>query len=130
MSVHVQFETPEDLANKIYDMIDLNKNGRVKKGSNEVTKAAERGTAQFIILAEDVNPPELLATSLSSALRKTSPSATCQVRNSWPKPSACPRTPLRPPLLSWKSPKAPKRNSTKSLRKSRASRTEPRPRVD
>ena len=53
MSVHVQFETPEDLANKIYDMIDLNKNGRVKKGSNEVTKAAERGTAQFIILAED-----------------------------------------------------------------------------
>ena len=33
MSVHVQFETPEDLANKIYDMIDLNKNGRVKKGS-------------------------------------------------------------------------------------------------
>ena len=61
MSVHVQFETPEDLANKIYEMIDLNKNGRVKKGSNEVTKAAERGTAQFIILAEDVNPPELLA---------------------------------------------------------------------
>ena len=61
MSVHVQYETPEDLANKIYDMIDLNKNGRVKKGSNEVTKSAERGTAQFIILAEDVNPPELLA---------------------------------------------------------------------
>ena len=61
MSVHVQFETPEDLANKIYEMIDLNKNGRVKKGRNEVTKAAERGTAQFIILAEDVNPPELLA---------------------------------------------------------------------
>ena len=51
MSVHVQYETPEDLANKIYDMIDLNKNGRVKK-SNEVSKAAERSTAQFIILAE------------------------------------------------------------------------------
>ena len=28
-----------------------------------MTKAAERGTAQFIILAEDVNPPELLPTS-------------------------------------------------------------------
>jgi large subunit ribosomal protein L7Ae len=61
MSVHVQFETPEDVANKIFDMLEANKNGRVKKGSNEVTKAAERGTAQFIILAEDVNPPELLA---------------------------------------------------------------------
>ena len=36
-------------------------NGRLKKGSNEVTKTAERGTAQFIVLAVDVNPPELLA---------------------------------------------------------------------
>jgi large subunit ribosomal protein L7Ae len=42
-------------------MIQANGNGRIKKGSNEVTKAAERGTAQFIIMAEDVNPPELLA---------------------------------------------------------------------
>lgn len=61
MSVHVQFETPEIIANKIFDMLESNKNGRIKKGSNEVTKAAERGTAQFIILAEDVNPSELLA---------------------------------------------------------------------
>jgi|TARA_X000001036_G_scaffold98813_3_gene91757 large subunit ribosomal protein L7Ae len=61
MSVHVAFETPEDVAEKIYEMIQSNTNGRIKKGSNEVTKAAERGTAQFIILAEDVNPPELLA---------------------------------------------------------------------
>jgi large subunit ribosomal protein L7Ae len=61
MSVHVQFETPEEVSNKIYDMLSANSNGRIKKGSNEVTKTAERGTAQFIILAEDVNPPELLA---------------------------------------------------------------------
>jgi large subunit ribosomal protein L7Ae len=62
MSVHVRYETPEDLSDKIYEMIRINSNdGRIKKGSNEVTKAAERGTAQFIILAEDVNPPELLA---------------------------------------------------------------------
>jgi|TARA_A200000159_G_scaffold161104_1_gene182399 large subunit ribosomal protein L7Ae len=57
----VQFETPEDVMNQIYDMLQANSNGRIKKGSNEVTKTAERGTAQFIILAEDVNPPELLA---------------------------------------------------------------------
>ena len=98
MSVHVQFETPEDLANKIYDMIDLNKNGRVKKGSNEVTKAAERGTAQFIILAEDVNPPELLAHIPLICAEKDIPFGTCQARNSWPRPSACPRTPPQPPL--------------------------------
>jgi len=61
MSVHVRFETPSDVADKIYEMMQANTGGRIKRGSNEVTKAAERGTAQFIILAEDVNPPELLA---------------------------------------------------------------------
>ena len=61
MSVHVQFETPNEVAEKIYEMIQANNNGRMKKGSNEVTKAAERGNAVFIIMAEDVNPPELLA---------------------------------------------------------------------
>lgn len=61
MSVHVKWETPAEVSEKIYEMIQSNGNGRIKKGSNEVTKAAERGTAKFIILAEDVNPPELLA---------------------------------------------------------------------
>ncbi|MBT5281095.1 MAG: 50S ribosomal protein L7ae, partial [Euryarchaeota archaeon] len=61
MSVHVRFETPSDVADKIYELIRANSGGRIKKGSNEVTKSAERGTAQFVILAEDVNPPELLA---------------------------------------------------------------------
>ena len=61
MSVHVRFETPTEVSDKIYEMIQANSNGRIKKGSNEVTKTAERGTAQFIVLAEDVNPPELLA---------------------------------------------------------------------
>ena len=61
MSAHVSFETPNDVADKIYEMVSANNNGRMKKGSNEVTKAAERGTAKFIIMAEDVNPPELLA---------------------------------------------------------------------
>ena len=35
MSVHVAFETPEDVADKIYEMIQSNTNGRVKKGSKE-----------------------------------------------------------------------------------------------
>ena len=61
MSVHVRFETPTEVSDKIYEMIQSNSNGRIKKGSNEVTKTAERGTAQFIVLAEDVNPTELLA---------------------------------------------------------------------
>ena len=61
MSVHVRFETPTEVSDKIYEMIQSNSNGRIKKGSNEVTKTAESGTAKFIVLAEDVNPPDLLA---------------------------------------------------------------------
>jgi large subunit ribosomal protein L7Ae len=63
MSVHIAFETPKDVQDSVYDLVKLvgNGNGRIKKGSNEVTKAAERGTAQMIVMAENVNPAELLA---------------------------------------------------------------------
>ena len=63
MSVHIAFETPKDVQDSVYELVKLvgNGNGRIKKGSNEVTKAAERGTAQMIVMAENVNPAELLA---------------------------------------------------------------------
>ena len=64
MSVHIAFETPEDKQQDVYDLVrDISKDpdGRLKKGSNEVTKAAERGVAKMVIMAEDVNPGELLA---------------------------------------------------------------------
>lgn len=62
MSVHVIHETPNEVADRIYELVQVaSKGGRIKKGSNEVTKAAERGNAKFIVMAEDVNPPELLA---------------------------------------------------------------------
>ncbi len=62
MSVHVRFESDKDTKEAVYNLVQLvSKNGRIKKGSNEVTKAAERGSALFIVLAEDINPPELLA---------------------------------------------------------------------
>jgi large subunit ribosomal protein L7Ae len=41
--------------------IGKNERGRLKKGANEVTKAAERGTALMIVMAENVSPGELLA---------------------------------------------------------------------
>jgi len=56
MSVHVRFETPSDLADSIYELIRANQGGRIKKGSNEVTKSAERGTAQFVILSRRRQP--------------------------------------------------------------------------
>ena len=64
MTVHVAFETPQDVHEIVYEMVKaLGKDGRgsLKKGANEVTKAAERGTAMMVVMAEDVNPSELLA---------------------------------------------------------------------
>lgn len=34
--------------------------GKIKKGVNEVTKAAERGVAKLVVVAEDVDPPEIV----------------------------------------------------------------------
>ena len=59
MTVHVAFETPQDVHEIVYEMVKaLGKDGRgsLKKGANEVTKAAERGTAMMVVMAEDVNP--------------------------------------------------------------------------
>ena len=66
MSVHIAFETPKDVQDQVYNLVKLvadpdKDNGRLKKGSNEVTKAAERGTAKMVVMAENVNPAELLA---------------------------------------------------------------------
>ncbi len=64
MSVHITFETPQDVQEQVYEMVkSLGKDGRgrLKKGANEVTKSAERGTAQMIVMAENVSPGELLA---------------------------------------------------------------------
>lgn len=45
-----------------YTLIDkAKKTGKVDKGSNEVTKAAERGTAKLVVYAADVSPKEIVA---------------------------------------------------------------------
>lgn len=37
------------------------KTGKIDKGTNEVTKAVERGTAKMVVYAADVNPKEIVA---------------------------------------------------------------------
>jgi large subunit ribosomal protein L7Ae len=59
---YVKFETPEDLVNPILEAIRVAvESGKVRKGTNEATKAIERGTSKLIIIAEDVDPPEVVA---------------------------------------------------------------------
>src|SRR5437773_10082826 len=60
--MYVRFEMPKDLVDKTYQSIELAKeSGKVRKGTNEVTKLVERGEAQFVVMAEDVQPEEILA---------------------------------------------------------------------
>ncbi len=59
---YVKFKTPEDLVSPILEALRVaSTSGKVKKGTNEATKAIERGTSKLIIIAEDVEPPEVVA---------------------------------------------------------------------
>jgi len=45
---------------KAYEAIEVAKaTGKLKKGTNEVTKAIEKGKAKLVVIAKDVTPPEI-----------------------------------------------------------------------
>ena len=45
----------------IYELVEkAAKTGKVEKGTNEVTKAIERGTAKLVVYAGDVSPKEIV----------------------------------------------------------------------
>jgi large subunit ribosomal protein L7Ae len=59
---YVKFEVPQDLVNPIYEALRVaSQSGKVRKGTNEATKAIERGTSKLVVIAEDVEPPEVVA---------------------------------------------------------------------
>jgi len=59
---YVKFETPKDLVNEVYEAVRLaRQSGKVRKGTNETTKAIERGVSKLVVIAEDVQPPEVVA---------------------------------------------------------------------
>ena len=59
---YVKFEVPENLVSPIYESLRVAvETGKVKRGTNEATKAIERGISKQIIIAEDVEPPEVVA---------------------------------------------------------------------
>ena len=61
-AIYVRFEIPKDLTDKIYQVVEVAKeSGKIRTGTNEVTKLVERGEAQFVVMAEDVQPEEILA---------------------------------------------------------------------
>ena len=58
---YVDLEIPEELVPQIVEMLSVAKDGgKIKKGVNETTKSIERKTAQFVVVAGDVTPEEVV----------------------------------------------------------------------
>src|SRR3989338_4258271 len=58
---YVKTPTPSDLQAKALQAIELaRQSGNVRKGTNESTKAIERGSAKLVVIAEDVEPEEIV----------------------------------------------------------------------
>jgi len=59
---YVRFEVPPEIAEKAYEALRKAREsgGKIKKGTNETTKAVERGLAKLVLIAEDVDPPEVV----------------------------------------------------------------------
>ncbi len=61
MSVYVTIDVPADLQEDALEALEVARDtGRVKKGTNETTKAIERGNANLVFVAEDVSPEEIV----------------------------------------------------------------------
>jgi large subunit ribosomal protein L7Ae len=59
---YVKFEIPKEVADAAYEALQIAaKTGSVRKGTNETTKAVERTQAKLVVIAEDVDPPEIVA---------------------------------------------------------------------
>ncbi len=52
----------KNLNDKVYELLELAQStGKLKKGTNEVTKTIERNIAKLVIIAEDVTPTAIVA---------------------------------------------------------------------
>ena len=61
MPVYVDYDVPADLEDDAIEALEVARDtGTVKKGTNETTKAVERGNALLVFIAEDVEPEEVV----------------------------------------------------------------------
>lgn len=61
MPVYVDYDVPADLEDDAIEALEVARDtGSVRKGTNETTKAVERGNAALVFVAEDVSPEEVV----------------------------------------------------------------------
>ena len=54
------YEVPKEMLDKVYEAIEVAKaTGKRRKETNEAIKVIEKGTAKLVVIAKDVNPPEI-----------------------------------------------------------------------
>ena len=59
---YVKIKIPKELSTVAYEALQVARDsGKLRKGTNEATKAIERGIAKLVYIAEDVEPPEVVA---------------------------------------------------------------------
>jgi len=59
---YVKFEVPKEIAERAYQLVQVARDsGKLRKGTNETTKAVGRGIAKLVLIAEDVDPPQIVA---------------------------------------------------------------------
>jgi large subunit ribosomal protein L7Ae len=59
---YAKFEVSKEIVDKALQVVQVAKDsGKIRKGTNESTKAIERGIAKLVVIAEDVEPPQVVA---------------------------------------------------------------------
>ncbi len=54
-------EVSKELQEKAYEAVEIaKKTGKIRKGTNEATKVIERGIAKLVVVADNINPPEII----------------------------------------------------------------------
>jgi len=58
---YAKVDVPKELSERILQAVETARNtGKIRIGVNETTKATEKGTAQLIVIAGDVEPEEIV----------------------------------------------------------------------
>ncbi|MBS3151181.1 50S ribosomal protein L7Ae [Candidatus Woesearchaeota archaeon] len=61
MALKFNFQVTKELSDKALGAIEVARStGKIKKGTNEVTKAVERGVAKLVVVAQDTKPEEVI----------------------------------------------------------------------
>ncbi len=56
-----KIEASKEVQEKVLEAVEIAKaTGKIRKGSNEVTKAIEKAQAKLVVIAKDVTPPEVV----------------------------------------------------------------------